>query len=262
MTDNQASNTDGPSVVTACVVVIGNEVLSGRTRDANVQMLGGGLANLGIRLNEVRIIRDDIPTIVDTVNMLRRQYDYVFTTGGIGPTHDDLTTEAIAKAFGVAIERHPEAVSRLQRHYQSTDLSEARLKMAGIPVGASLVDNPVSAAPGFRLENVFVMAGIPRIAEAMFAGLKNELVGGAPVYARAVTGWMGESLLADALTAIQGRYPDCDLGSYPFVRDSRFGTTIVARGTDEARLDLALAEVAEAMRRLGADPEFIDHSAG
>ncbi len=260
---NKASTkSEAAKVITACGLVIGNEVLSGRTRDANVQMLASGLGKVGVRLTEVRIITDHIPTIVATVNAVRAAHDYVFSTGGIGPTHDDMTTAAMAQAFGVAVERNPDAVARLVRHYQSSDLSAARLKMADIPVGATLIDNPVSGAPGFRLGNVFVMAGIPRIAEAMFAGVVHTLVGGDPVLSRAVTAWMGESFLAADLGEIQSRHPESDIGSYPFVRDGHFGTTVIARGVDASQLDRIIADVAAAMTGLGHAPEFFDHSAG
>lgn len=250
--------TGHPRDVIACVIVIGNEVLSGRTRDANIQMLGTGLAEVGVRLKEARVIVDDIPVIVDTVNELRARYDYVFTTGGIGPTHDDLTAEAIAKAFNTVLERHPEAEARLQNHYGSGELNAARLKMADIPRGAALIDNPVSQAPGFRLGNVFVLAGVPRIAQAMFDSVKHGLTGGAPVLSRAVAAHVREGDLAAPLATIQEAFADLDLGSYPFVRNGRLGVSIVARGTDAARLTAAIEAVCAAMRGLGAEPDAED----
>lgn len=249
----------GPSrAVRACVIVIGNEVLSGRTRDANIQMLGAGLAEVGVRLGEARVIADDIPVIVDTVNELRARYDYVFTTGGIGPTHDDMTAQAIATAFGTTLERNAEAVARLQSHYGDGDLNAARLKMADIPRGAALIDNPVSQAPGFRIGNVFVLAGVPRIAQAMFDGVKHGLAGGPPVLSKATAAYVREGDLAEPLAAVQGDFPDLDLGSYPFVRGGRLGVSIVARGTDAARVAAAIAAVEAAMRALGAEPEAED----
>jgi molybdenum cofactor synthesis domain-containing protein len=246
--------------VIACVIVIGNEVLSGRTRDANIQMLGSGLAAMGVRLTEARVIVDDVAVIVETVNELRARYDYVFTTGGIGPTHDDMTSEAIAKAFGTVLERNADAVARLQNHYGTGELNAARLKMADIPRGAALIDNPVSQAPGFRIGNVFVLAGVPRIAEAMFDSIKHSLAGGPPVVSRAVAAYVREGDLAEPLAAIQNTFEDLDLGSYPFVRNGRLGVSIVARGTDTARVAAAIAEVMAAMRALGAEPEAEDPS--
>lgn len=240
--------------VTAGVIVIGNEVLSGRTRDANVPMLGAGLAAAGVRLMECRIIPDDMDAIVEAVNAYRGRFTYVFTTGGIGPTHDDVTAAAIARAFGTDLERNAEAVRRLQSHYNGT-VNAARLKMADIPRGAELIDNPVSQAPGFRIGNVFVLAGVPRIAQAMFDSIKHGLRGGTPIVSRAVAAYLREGDLAERLAALQDAFPDVDLGSYPFVRNERLGVSIVARGTDPARVESAVAAVADAMRALGAEPE-------
>lgn len=244
--------------VTACVIVIGNEVLSGRTRDANIQMVGAGLAENGVRLKEARVIVDDVAVIADTVNALRARYDYVFTTGGIGPTHDDLTAEAIAKAFGTVLERNEEAVRRLQNHYGTGELNAARLKMADIPRGATLIDNPVSQAPGFRIGNVFVLAGVPRIAQAMFDSVRHGLAGGPPVVSRAVAAYVREGDLAEPLAAIQAAFANVDLGSYPFVRGGRLGVSIVGRGIDAARVSAAMAQVEDAMRSLGVEPEAED----
>lgn len=247
-----------PRDVTACVIVIGNEVLSGRTRDANVQMLGGGLAAVGVRLREVRIVPDDAPVIIETVNECRARFDYVFTTGGIGPTHDDITAECIAEAFGLELEQNAEAVRRLRDHYGVGDLNEARLRMARVPRGAVLIDNPVSQAPGFRVGNVFVLAGVPRIAQAMFDGVKGSLAGGLPVVSRSVAAYLKEGDLAAPLAAVQDAFPAVELGSYPFVRNDRLGVSIVGRGTDPAVVDQAVAAVAEAMRGLGVEPEAVE----
>lgn len=253
----------GPSRdITACVIVIGNEVLSGRTRDANIQMLGAGLAEVGVRLKEARVIADDVAVIVETVNELRARHDYVFTTGGIGPTHDDVTAQAIAAAFGTTVERHAEAVARLQSHYGTGELNAARLKMADIPRGAVLIDNPVSQAPGFRIGNVFVLAGVPRIAQAMFDGIRHGLAGGPPVLSRATAAYVREGDLAEPLAAIQGDFADIDLGSYPFVRGGRLGVSIVGRGTDPGRVAAAITAVEAAMRALGAEPEAEDPVGG
>lgn len=248
-----------PRHVTACAIVIGNEVLSGRTKDANVQMLGAGLAAVGVILREARVVPDDALAIIETVNHCRGKYDYVFTTGGIGPTHDDITTETIARCFGVPVERNAEAVRRLQAHYgDDQPLNEARLRMANIPQGATLIDNPVSQAPGWRLDNVFVLAGVPRIAQAMFDGVKHSLRGGAPMLSQSVAAFMREGDLAAPLGDLQSRFPAVELGSYPFVREGRLGVSICGRSTDAAALQTALDAVRAVMRRLGVEPETSD----
>jgi molybdenum cofactor synthesis domain-containing protein len=228
---------------TAAVLIIGNEILSGKTQDANLGFLGKGLARLGIRLLEARVIRDEPAVIADVVNALRQGHDYVFTTGGIGPTHDDLTAESIAMAFGVELVLDEDAARRIGRG--SRDLNAARLKMAMIPQGASLIDNPISHAPGFRIDNVFVMAGIPSIAQAMFAAIEHELKGGDPILSESVDLYRREGDIAAPLDAIARRYADVEIGSYPFSRDGRFGASIVVRGTDRARLAAAIAEISE-----------------
>ena len=213
--------------VTAALIIIGNEILSGRTQDANLAFLGEQLNELGVRLREVRVIPDVEDTIIETVNTLRQAFDYVFTTGGIGPTHDDITSAAIAKAFGTELARHPEAEALLLGHYKPEDVTPARMKMADIPVGASLLDNPVSKAPGFRLENVHVLPGVPRIMQAMFKLFSHELVGGEPVLAASITSRVPEGKMGGKLGEIQGRYPDADIGSYPFIKDGRAGACFV-----------------------------------
>ncbi len=241
-------------IVTACVVVIGNEILSGRTRDRNINYLAKGLEGLGIRLRTVRIIPDDRRMIVDTVNECRRAFDYVITTGGIGPTHDDITSECVAEAFGVGMYRDPEVAELIGSRLRSGDMNEARLRMATFPEGAELIANPISAAPGYRKENVFVLAGVPQIMQAMFDGMKHSLVGGAPMRARAVHVHLAEGAIAEALGEIQDRYPEIDIGSYPAMRGRRFGVSVVLRGTDETLLERALAEVRGALTALGGDP--------
>jgi len=190
-------------IVTACIVVIGNEILSGRTRDANIAYLATELGVLGVRVMECRIIADVEATIVATINEVRKKFDYVFTTGGIGPTHDDITADSIAKAFGVGISEHPEAVARMTRHYGDPALfTPARRRMARVPHGGTLVDNPVSVAPGFQMENVFTFAGIPKVAEAMFQSMKHRLVGGDPVLSRSVRTNLPEGIIAEPLGAL------------------------------------------------------------
>ena len=240
---------------TACLLVIGNEVLSGRTQDANIQYLATRLGEIGIPLREVRVIPDVAATIIGTVNEVRARFDHVFTTGGIGPTHDDITSECVAAAFGVPWETHPEAWARLDRQYKPGSFNAARQRMATLPRGADLIDNPVSIAPGFTIGNVHVMAGVPRIMQAMFEGLAPRLAGGPPIVSRAVYAHgLPEGRVAEGLGAIQARYPGLDLGSYPYYRASGNGVAIVAKGPDAAQAEAAIAEVTALMLALGATP--------
>ncbi|SLN58127.1 competence/damage-inducible protein A [Roseisalinus antarcticus] len=232
---------------TAAMLVIGDEILSGCTRDANMHHLAGKLAEVGIDLREARIVSDAPEAIVAAVNALRASYDNVFTSGGIGPTHDDLTADCIAEAFGVAIGVREDARAILQAHYDTTgrQMNEARLRMARIPDGATLIDNPVSAAPGFTLENVHVMAGVPAIFEAMVESLLPTLIGGAPVLSRTLRIERGEGVIAAPLRALAETYPDLGFGSYPFQQDGVHGANIVIRGSDPARLDAAAGRLAD-----------------
>ena len=240
---------------TACLLVIGNEVLSGRTQDANIKFIATELGTLGIPLREVRIIPDVAESIVTTVNECRARFDHVFTTGGIGPTHDDITSECVAAAFGVPWEPHPEAWSRLERHYKPGEFNAARQRMATMPRGATLIDNPISIAPGFTIGNVHVMAGVPRIMQAMFAALAPTLEGGTPVTAATVHAeGLLEGNVAAGLEAIQQRYPDLDLGSYPYYRATGNGVALVAKGTDGAAVDACIAEVTALITSLGKHP--------
>lgn len=240
---------------TACLLVIGNEVLSGRTQDANIRFLATGLGEIGIPLREVRVIPDVPETIITTVNECRARFDHVFTTGGIGPTHDDITSECVAQAFGVPWEPHPEAWARMEAHYKSGGFNPARQRMATMPRGATLIDNAVSIAPGFTIGNVHVMAGVPRVMQAMWATLGPTLKGGTPVQSRAVhVIGLPEGVIAAGLEQVQHGYPEIDLGSYPFYRKSGNGVSLVAKGTDEARLNACIENVAELIRSLGHDP--------
>ena len=251
--------------VRAALIIIGNEILSGRTQDANLQHLAKELNSVGVILSESRIIPDDEDMIVGTVNEMRVAYDYVFTTGGIGPTHDDITAECIAKAFGLPLIRNAEAQALMEAHYARTgrELNEARLRMANTPEGAALVKNPISTAPGFRVENVYVMAGVPMVMQAMLEGIKPELIGGKTMLSRAVASYIGEGNMAAGLTALQEKYSALDIGSYPFYKaGNRFGTTIVLRHTDAGMLEDAVQEVAALMTSLGGEPEFQDMSDG
>ncbi len=239
--------------VTAALVIIGNEVLSGRTKDANLAYLGENLNAVGIRLLEVRVITDDEAAIVAAVNACRAVYDYVFTTGGIGPTHDDITTAAIAAAFGVAVVRSSAAEALLRGHYKPEDITEARLKMADVPDGAVLLENPVSKAPGYLIGNVHVLPGVPRIMQAIFDGFRHQLAGGAPMLSRTVTSRVQEGVAGKRLGELQDRYPQTEIGSYPFIRDGKPGTCLVVRCTDEAMLEEAAEEIRELVRSFGCE---------
>jgi molybdenum cofactor synthesis domain-containing protein len=245
-----------PAAPTAAVLIIGNEILSGRTQDTNLAHIAAKLVAHGVRLREARVVADIEAEIVDAVRALSARYDYVFTTGGIGPTHDDITAESIARAFGVPLIVDVEAAARMERYYGADKLTPARLRMARIPEGAALIDNPVSVAPGFRIGNVHVMAGVPAIMRAMFDSVVITLAGGPVVLQRSVACHLGESLIAEPLTRIQARHPQIDIGSYPWFRMGTYGVSLVARGTDEAMLHGVAAEIAGMIRDLGGEPVF------
>ena len=231
---------------TAAMLVIGDEILSGRTRDSNMHHLAKRLTDHGIRLMEARVVADDHAAIVEAVNTLRARYDHLFTSGGIGPTHDDITADAIAAAFGVAITHRADAMALLQAHYNRAGLpfNEARQRMARIPDGAALIDNPISTAPGFSLGNVHVMAGVPSIFEAMLAGLIPTLTGGAPLLSQSLRVNRGEGEIASDFAALAAEFPDLSMGSYPFNVNGAHGTNLVIRGTDPARIDAAMTRLA------------------
>ena len=247
----------GPAAetITACVVIIGNEILSGRTQDENLAFLAKGLNEVGIRLREARVIPDDAGVIIATLNEVRRKFDYVFTTGGIGPTHDDITSACIAEALGVSLILHPEAKRLLESHYPPGALNEARLRMAHVPEGAVLLPNPISRAPGFCIENVYVLPGVPQIMQAIFNELRHRLRGGARLYSRSVSCALSEGALANDLGALQERYSELEIGSYPYFRRSDFGVTLVLRGTEKERLAAAVEELKMLIRALGGDPQ-------
>ena len=232
---------------TAAMLVIGDEILSGRTRDANMYHLAGLLTAAGITLAEVRVVSDDTAAIVSAVNALRAMYDHVFTSGGIGPTHDDITADAIATAFGVGIGIRADARALLQAHYDRAGLpfNDARQRMARIPDGASLIDNPISTAPGFTLQNVHVMAGVPNIFQAMIASVLPTLMGGKPLLSQSLRVNRGEGDIATPFAAIAADFPNLSMGSYPFNQNGSFGTNLVVRGTDPADLDRAMARLTE-----------------
>jgi molybdenum cofactor synthesis domain-containing protein len=231
-------------------LIIGNEILSGRTVDANLPYLAKALGAVGIRLAEARVVPDDEAEIVAALNACRAKYRYVFTTGGIGPTHDDITAAAVARAFGRPLIRHPEAERRLLAHFPPEKVIPARMSMADTPEGAELIDNPVSVAPGFRVENVFVMAGVPSIMQAMLDGVIPSLEGGATMQSRSITLFGPEGLVAEGLGALQTAHPEVEIGSYPFFRPDGPGTVIVVRGTDPAEVDQAAAGVVALAERL------------
>lgn len=231
---------------TAAMLVIGDEILSGRTRDSNLHHLAGRLTDHGIQLKEARVVSDEHGAIVAAVNELRARHDHLFTSGGIGPTHDDITADAIAAAFGVAIGHRADAMALLQAHYDRAGLpfNEARQRMARIPEGATLIDNPISTAPGFTLGNVHVMAGVPNIFEAMLAGVIPTLTGGAPLLSQSLRVNRGEGEIAAPFAALAADFPDLSMGSYPFLQNGAHGTNLVIRGTDAARLDQAMTRLA------------------
>ncbi len=227
---------------TAAMLVIGDEILSGRTRDSNMHYLARQLNERGITLCEARIVSDQQARIVAALNDLRMGHDHVFTSGGIGPTHDDITADAVAAAFGVGLEIRDDARAILAEHYDRTglELNAARLRMARIPDGAELIENPVSAAPGFTLGNVHVMAGVPAVFEAMVASVLPKIAGGQALYSQSLTINRGEGEIAADLAVLASDYPQVSIGCYPFQRDGAFGATVVVRGEDKAAVDTAL----------------------
>ncbi|MBU2358953.1 MAG: competence/damage-inducible protein A [Alphaproteobacteria bacterium] len=230
---------------TAAMLVIGDEILSGRTRDSNMNHLAKVLTEAGIDLKEARVVSDDQTAIVSAVQALSKAYDHVFTSGGIGPTHDDITADAIGAAFGVRVDVRDDARALLQAHYDraGTTLNDARLRMARIPDGAALIDNPVSTAPGFTLGNVNVMAGVPAVFEAMVASVVSKLAHGAPLLSETWRIMRGEGDVAQPLSQIAQDHPDLSIGSYPFQKDGVYGTNIVIRGTEAARVAAAMAQL-------------------
>jgi molybdenum cofactor synthesis domain-containing protein len=233
------------NIVTAGFVMIGDELLSGRTADQNLNFLAKNLTEIGIVLSEVRVVQDATQDIIDAVTALREKYDYVFTSGGIGPTHDDITTAAIAKAFDTKLIQHQTALEILIKHYGKDNVNEARAKMAIIPQGANLLDNPVSSAPGFRIENVFVMAGVPKIFQAMFAAAAKELICGEKIISREITTSFTESIFATDFANLQKKYPQIAMGSYPF--DS--GSSLVFRGSSHEELEESYLEMIKILEK-------------
>ncbi|HJL61484.1 MAG TPA: molybdopterin-binding protein [Pseudomonadales bacterium] len=241
--------------VTGCMIIIGNEILSGRTQDTNLNYLAKSLNELGVRLTEARVIPDIEDVIVDTVNECRVSFDYVFTTGGIGPTHDDITAACIAKAFDTELEMHPDIVEVIQRREAPPEVMKSRLLMARVPKGGTLIDNPTGGPQGFQMGNVFVMAGVPMVMQAMVSSLDGDRIkGGKPVRSRSIGAYLAESQVAGKLAVIQNEHPDVDLGSYPFYRKDGYGTNLVMRGTDESELDEMKDKVRAMIVSFGAEP--------
>lgn len=240
---------------TAGLVIIGDEILSGRTQDANLANLAKWLNVQGIRLAEARVVADATQAIVDAVNALRAAHDYVFTTGGIGPTHDDITIDAVAQAFGVPVVVHPRARAILTEYYATRGgLNEGRLRMARVPEGADLIENEATGAPGIRMGNVFVLAGVPRIALNMMDALTGRLEGGKPMLSHTIGSMVAESEVAATLLAMERAHPGCQIGSYPFFRDGTVGANFVIRSTDPHQLNLCAAALLEALRANGWNP--------
>ena len=223
--------------IIASIIIIGNEVLSGRTKDLNTSTLSIWLNSIGISVQEVRVIPDVEKKIIDTVNELRNRFDYVFTTGGIGPTHDDITAETISKAFDLKYGLHKEAFSILEKYYEPGEFNEGRQKMAKMPVTAKLILNPSSGAPGFYVENVFCLPGVPSILKSMLGGLNNVLVGGDPILSKTINLKTYESEIAKSLTNVQNNNKDVEIGSYPFFRQGKLGVSIVLRSVDKVKIE-------------------------
>ncbi|WP_069094059.1 competence/damage-inducible protein A [Methyloligella halotolerans] len=251
MTDND----EGVEIVTAALLVIGEEILSGRTRDANTGYIAKALDEVGIALREVRVVPDVEDEIADAVNALRRRYRYVLTTGGIGPTHDDVTTDAIGLAFGVPVAEDPRALRVFEERYPDQPVSPGRRRMSRIPQGAELIVNSVSGAPGFMLDNVIVMAGIPRIMQAMMEDVLPRLEKGRPLASRSIRVDAPEGKVAGGLSDLQDRYPGVRMGSYPFFSDTRVGTFVVLRSADVALMDEAVSELRALLVREGMPHE-------
>jgi molybdenum cofactor synthesis domain-containing protein len=239
---------------TAGLLIIGDEILSGRTQDRNIAAVAGWLNLQGVRLAEVRVVPDEVERIAEAVNALRDAYDYLFTTGGIGPTHDDITVDAIAAALGVPVVVHPKARAALEAYYASRGgVTDARLRMARVPEGAELIENAASGAPGIRLGNIFILAGIPQVAAMMLEALSGALEGGEPLLSRTIGCWVAESEVADLLAATERAHPGCQIGSYPLFRDGRAAANFVIRSTDADRLDACADDLAERLRDAGRD---------
>ena len=239
---------------TAALLVIGDEILSGRTQDRNLSPIANWLNLQGIRLTEARVVPDEIERIAEAVNALRQRHDYLFTTGGIGPTHDDITVDAIAAALGVPVVVHPRARAALEAYYADRGgATEARLRMARVPEGAELIENVASGAPGIRVGNIFILAGVPHIATLMLEALTGQLEGGRPLLSRTIGCWVPESEVAELLGETERAHPGCQIGSYPFFREGKGGANFVIRSTDEAALEACWQDLVARLEQAGRD---------
>ena len=249
-------------VSTAGIIIIGDEILSGRTKDTNINWIATELNNIGVRLIEARIISDDSETIIETVKTFTKKFTYVFSCGGIGPTHDDITTESVASAFNQKLVKDPEAMRRLKIHYEGTNIefNEARQKMAIIPTNSILIDNPVSSAPGYKIENLFVFAGVPKIMQGMFSTILYDLVGGIKLKSKTVSSNVGEGLIAKDLEQIEKKFKTVKIGSYPYFKPGNFGTSIVLRSEYESLLNQASQAVLSAIIKLGGIGKIVEEN--
>ena len=231
--------------VNAAILIIGNEILSGRTQDTNTSTLATWLSAIGVKVNEVRVIPDDEKIIVNTLNVLRKANDYVFTTGGIGPTHDDITAQSVSKAFGLSYEVHKEAFKILEAYYKPGEFNKGRQKMVWMPKNASLILNPTSGAPGFSVENVFCLPGVPSILKSMLGSLKNRVVGGEPILSHTLSFKTVESEIAYSLKKVQNQNQDVEIGSYPFFHAGKLGVSIVLRSENQSKIDICSSQILE-----------------
>ena len=231
--------------VNASILIIGNEILSGRTQDTNTSTLATWLNTIGVNVSEVRVIPDVEEIIVETLNLLRSTHDYVFTTGGIGPTHDDITAQSVSRAFGIKYEIHKEAFKILEAYYKPGEFNEGRQKMVWMPENAELILNPTSGAPGFSVNNVFCLPGVPSILKSMLGGLKNRIVGGQPILSHTISLRTVESEIASSLTKVQNKNKEVEIGSYPFFHAGKLGVSIVLRSEDQSKIDLCNSQILE-----------------
>ena len=229
--------------VNAAILIIGNEILSGRTQDTNTSTLANWLNSIGVKVNEVRVVPDVEKKIIDTLNILREENNYVFTTGGIGPTHDDITAQSVAKAFGLKYEIHKEAFKILESYYKPGEFNEGRQKMIWMPENAELILNPTSGAPGFSVKNVFCLPGVPSILKSMLGGLKNRIIGGKPILSHTISLRTVESEIASSLTKVQDKNKEVEIGSYPFFHAGKLGVSIVLRSEDQAKINACNSEI-------------------
>ena len=234
--------------VNAAIIIIGNEILSGRTQDTNTGTLATWLNSLGVQVSEVRVIPDEQEKIIDTVNELRKKYDYIFTTGGIGPTHDDITAKSVAEAFDLKYEIHKEGFKILESYYKPGEFNEGRQKMIWMPENAVLILNPTSGAPGFSVENVFCLPGVPSILKSMLGGLKNKIVGGEPIISHTISLRTVESEIANSISKVQNQNSDVEIGSYPFFQAGKLGVSIVLRSESQSKIDICNSQILEIVK--------------